>query len=596
MLKYLSKVLYILTGSKITLIFLVCLFLFISLLDVIGIGLIGPFIGLATNPNFIQQNAFLTWAYAQTGITDVKYFIALVGLTVAIIFYVKSFFYFQIQRYVYEYALDQLVKIRFRLMHNYLTAPYTFHLSTNSSLLLQTITAEAQQFCYGITLPLLLAAANFVVLIALVLLLAITDLLATVSILLILLIAFLTYYLFKDSIGRWGQVASEANIEMLRIINHAVGGIKETRVIGCESYFETQFVKETKRFAVAASYSHVFQFVPRIVLEALLVTFVVGFTIVSQLLFNRSPESLISVLGVFAVSSVRLLPAASQFISSLTQIKSSSYSLNRIYFDLKELEKTGAKEGIATPVRSINLEMSKVPAISFKRQIVLDGLKYRYPNVSELALKEISLTLKKGQSIGLIGKSGAGKTTLVDVILGLLLPESGDIQVDGRSVYQNGVRSWQNLIGYIPQSIFLTDDTIQKNIAFGVPEDQIDPERLKKVIQSAQLEEMIQQLPDGLNTSVGERGVRLSGGQRQRIGIARALYHEREILVLDEATAALDNETERLVSEAIKSLSGTKTIIIIAHRLSTIKHCDCIYMMDQGRIVKSGSYKEVVGE
>ncbi len=596
MLKYLSKVLYILTGSKITLIFLVCLFLFISLLDVIGIGLIGPFIGLATNPNFIQHNAFLSWVYAQTGITDAKYFIALVGLTVAIIFYVKSFFYFQIQRYVYEYALDQLVKIRFRLMHNYLTAPYTFHLNTNSSFLLQTITTEAQQFCYGITLPLLLAAANFVVLIALVLLLAITDVLATVSILLILLIAFLTYYLFKDSIGRWGQVSSEANIEMLRIMNHAVGGIKETQVIGCESYFETQFVKETQRFAVAASYSHVFQFVPRIVLEALLVTFVVGFTIVSQLLFNRSPESLISVLGVFAVSSVRLLPAASQFISSLTILKHSSYTLNRIYSDLKELEKPGAKEGITMPGRSINLEMSKVPAISFKRQIVLDGLKYRYPNVSELALKEISLTLKKGQSIGIIGKSGAGKTTLVDVILGLLLPESGDIQVDGRSVYKNGVRSWQNLIGYIPQSIFLTDDTIQKNIAFGVPEEQIDPERLNKVIQSAQLEEMIQQLPDGVNTSVGERGVRLSGGQRQRIGIARALYHEREILVLDEATAALDNETERLVSEAIKSLSGTKTIIIIAHRLSTIKHCDCIYMMEQGRIVKSGSYEEVVGE
>ncbi len=596
MIKYLSKVLYILTGSKTTLLFLVCLFLLISLLDVIGIGLIGPFIGLATNPNLIQQNAFLGWAYVQTGASDARYFIALVGLAVAIIFYIKSFFYFQIQRYVYHYALDQLVKIRFRLMHNYLTAPYTFHLSTNSSVLLQTVTAEAQQFCYGITLPLLLAAANFVVLFALVLLLAITDILATISILLILLIAFLIYYLFKDSIGRWGQIASEANIEMLRIINHSIGGIKETQIIGCESYFETQFVKETKRFAVAASFSHVFQFVPRIVLEALLVTFVVGFTIVSQLLFNRSPESLISVLGVFAVSSVRLLPAASQFISSLTTLKSSSYSLNRIYFDLKELEKPGSKETALPETRNISWENSKIPALSFKNKIVLDGLRYRYPNVSELALKDISLTLKKGQSIGLIGKSGAGKTTLVDVILGLLLPESGDIKVDGASVYQNGIRSWQNLIGYIPQSIFLTDDTIEQNIAFGVPEEHIDPERLNKVIQSAQLEDMIQQLPDGVKTSVGERGVRLSGGQRQRIGIARALYHEREILVLDEATAALDNETEKLVSEAIKSLSGTKTIIIIAHRLSTIKHCDCIYMMDQGRIVKSGTYEEVVGD
>lgn len=193
----------------------------------------------------------------------------------------------------------------------------------------------------------------------------------------------------------------------------------------------------------------------------------------------------------------------------------------------------------------------------------------------------------------MIGQSGAGKTTLVDVILGLLTPQQGDIKVDGISIYGN-LRSWQNLIGYIPQSIFLIDDTIEKNIAFGVPENEIDQQRLDKAIQAAQLSEVIENLPNGLKTRVGERGVMLSGGQRQRVGIARALYHEREILVLDEATSALDNETEQLVTEAIKSLSGVKTTIIIAHRLTTVEHCDRIYMLEKGRIVKSGSYQEVV--
>ncbi len=212
-----------------------------------------------------------------------------------------------------------------------------------------------------------------------------------------------------------------------------------------------------------------------------------------------------------------------------------------------------------------------------------------------MAVENVSLKIKKGQSIALIGKSGSGKTTLVDIILGLLEPNQGDILVDGKSVYNN-LRSWQNMIGYIPQSIFLIDDTVERNIAFGVPDSAIDPAKINKALQAAQLEELITQLPQGIQTEVGERGVRLSGGQRQRIGIARALYHEREILVLDEATSALDNETEKLVSEAIKSLAGTKTLIIIAHRLSTVEHCDRVYLMDKGHVIKSGSYQEVVVE
>jgi ABC-type multidrug transport system fused ATPase/permease subunit len=311
-------------------------------------------------------------------------------------------------------------------------------------------------------------------------------------------------------------------------------------------------------------------------------------------------EELTSTLSIFALASIRLIPAFSNLASGISSIKNSSYALNQLYSDLKELENIENDKNQELEARSNlvqKLEHQQVlkedKSFRFNHQVVLEQVTYSYPNASEIALEKISLTLEKGKSIAFIGKSGAGKTTLADVILGLLTPQSGDIQVDGQSIYSN-LRLWQNLIGYIPQSIFLTDDTIERNIAFGVPDHLINSERLDKAIQGAQLKDVIDNLPDGVKTRVGERGVRLSGGQRQRVGIARALYHERDILVLDEATSALDNETESLVTEAIQSLSGSKTMIIIAHRLTTVQDCDCIYRMEKGKIIQSGSYREVV--
>ena len=277
-------------------------------------------------------------------------------------------------------------------------------------------------------------------------------------------------------------------------------------------------------------------------------------------------------------------------VSNFNTFRANIFAVDKLFFDFKEIEKG---EVLLSP-ESL-LSDSHQPTLSFGKRISLDKIIFQYPGASKKSLNEISLTIQKGQSIGLIGKSGAGKTTLVDVLLGLFIPQSGDIKVDGVSVYDDGnLRAWQNLLGYVPQSIFLTDDTLERNIAFGVPDHLIDQNRLSQAIKMAQLSEVVAQLPEGVKTAVGERGVLLSGGQRQRVGIARVLYHEREILVFDEATAALDTETEQLVTEATKALSGTKTIIIIAHRLSTIEHCDCIYQLEQGRILRSGNYQEVV--
>ncbi|NMG19089.1 ABC transporter ATP-binding protein [Brasilonema bromeliae] len=598
MKKYFSKFLYVISAKKRTIFILLCLFLLISVLDALGIGLVGPFMSLATNPDLVFKSSWLNWGYVNSGFQSTSQYIALLGLGIIIIFGIKSLLYFQVQRYIYDFSLTQQGLLKLRLLHGYLTVNYTYHLNKNSALLIQNIIHETFLFCYSVTLPLLSSAANSVVVSALILLLLKTDFSATASILLMLTLAFAFYNKFKDQMAYWGKEGSESDTEMIRIINHSVGGLKETRVIGCESYFESQMNIQAQRHALTGSLFQVFQSLPRIAIEALLVTFIVCFISVS-LVFNQNPQNLISILSIFAVASIRLIPAASQLMSAIGTLRNSSYSLNKLYFDLKELE-TNKLESIKS-IKSLyksesNVTIGKstsIQKLNFRNVLILNKINYSYPNVSENALENVSLTLKKGQSIALIGKSGAGKTTLVDVILGLLIPNHGDIRVDGVSIYDN-LRSWQNLIGYIPQSIFLMDDTIERNIAFGVLDEQIDSQKLQKAIQTAQLEELISQLPDGIKTAVGERGVRLSGGQRQRIGIARALYHQREILILDEATSALDNETENLISEAIRSLSGTKTLILIAHRLSTVEHCDRIYVLERGRIVKSGNYQEVV--
>ena len=396
----------------------------------------------------------------------------------------------------------------------------------------------------------------------------------------------------KDRLARWSKDGFHAYGEIIRITNHGLGGLKETRIIGCESYFENQMEEQSGIYAQATTLASAYGNLPRFVIEPLMMSFLIGFTFLFITLNQNKTQNLTGVLGIFALASVRLLPAVGNLISGINVIRGNSYSLDRLFFDLKELEKENLITDSALHDHNLLLNQNQ-QKFQFLDQVILDQLTFQYPNTTKNVLEEISLSIRKGESIGLIGKSGAGKTTLVDVLLGLFTPQFGDIKVDGVSVYSN-LRAWQNMLGYVPQSIFLIDDTLERNIAFGVADHLIDQNRLKKAIEMAQLSEVVEQLSDGVKTIVGERGVLLSGGQRQRVGIARVLYHEREILVFDEATAALDTETEHLITQATKVLAGTKTIIIIAHRLSTIEHCDCIYQLEQGRILKSGSYQEVI--
>ena len=599
MLAYFSKILYILEEKRKGLLLLLFVFTLTSTLEALGIGLIGPFLNIAAHPESIHKIAWLSWLYDRLELESDARLIPVLALAIAALFCLKSLFYFLSWAKIYQYSTNLKKSLITKLLTAYLAVPYTFHLKRNTDGLVKNILFETNTFAGLCILPLLKSAVDFIILLFLFLVLAKTDLLLLGMIMVILLPIFILFNLLGNQFKKWGKIKSESKREMIRVLNHGLGGLKETRVIGCEAYFQQQMAGIAQKFAKAEYLFSTSQVLPRILIETALIIFIMLFISLSLIFLKQDMQEITGIMGVFALASMRLIPAASQLFGSINQLRNSNYAVNMLYLDLKEIDRHRINELARAKLHfptssSVDFKDNK-QAMSFEHRIDLDRITYSYDSSSQLAVKDISIEIEKGQSIALIGKSGAGKTTLVDIILGLLEPKAGDILVDGVSIYDN-LRGWQDLVGYIPQSIFLIDDTVERNIAFGVRDSEIDPEKMNKAIEAAQLEELITQLPQGIRTEVGERGVRLSGGQRQRIGIARALYYEREILVLDEATSALDNETERLVSDAIRSLAGTKTLITIAHRLSTVEHCDRIYLLENGRVVDSGSYQEVVVE
>lgn len=590
-----QKFLYVFSGNRRQLFFLVLVFLLTSILEAFGIGLLGPFLNLAGDPaNVIQDTYLFARAYQILEIARPSDFVVWFGIFIIVVFILKSIIYFLSKRYSYKILFHQVAVIQERLFDTYILAPYDFHLTRNTADYTNKIAGEAQRFGFMFALPMVESLSHLILITTLLVLMARTNILLLITSLVSLLPAFLVLSFLMKRLKKWGRLSTTAREETIKAVNHGLGGIKETRVFGCEDYFRKDLKRHVYQEAKVQVLYQSAQFIPRIMIEALLVIAIVGFVCVSQLSPNQDFQSTLSSMGVFAVASLRLIPVASNLAQCIGSLRNSSHTLDVVYLDLKDIESDGWKEQKTSlqtldTVKSLNSKRTPTYSTDLKIAEVV----YQYPSSTKPSLDGISMEIKKGESIGLIGKSGAGKTTLVDVILGLLTPQKGDILVDGQSIYEN-LSEWRNLVGYIPQSIFLTDDTIEKNIAFGVPSDQIDQSQLWYAIKAAQLDSFIADLPNGIDTAVGERGVRLSGGQRQRIGIARALYHQREILVLDEATSALDNETEQLISNSIRALAGSKTLIIIAHRLSTIEHCDRIYVLEKGTVARSGTYAEVV--
>lgn len=586
--KFLSKFFYVTRGKHKSFTVISCLFVVSSIFEMLGVGLMGPFAAMVTDSDFITNTRWLNAIYQKLSFDSDREFILAFGIFTIIAFYVKAALGFISQKAIAEFSHSLKGVLSYKLMKSYLSAPYTLHLTKNSADLVQSVITFTDRFCIGLVLSLLTSISNGVVIIALITLLIWTNAAASIGIAVVLLVSLAVLNPLKERLARWGKNGFDASAEMIRVLNHGLGGLKETRIIGCEPYFEAQMNQAANKYSRNMGLADSYANLPRYVVEAVIISFLIVFAFLFVTFNQDNNQNLTSIFGIFAIASIRLLPATGNTIGCISVIRYNIHSLDSLYAELKEAESFEAQNQ-----KYISKASNPQAKLNFQQQIAIDNLVYRYPNAATNALNGINLSIEKGHSIGLIGKSGSGKTTLVDVLMGLLLPESGDITVDDISVYDN-LRAWQNLIGYVPQTIFLIDDTLERNIAFGVPDNQIDRQRLQKAVAAAQLTEVVENLPRGLNTTVGERGVLLSGGQRQRVGIARALYHEKEILVFDEATAALDNETENLITDATKALSGSKTIIIIAHRLSTIEHCDRIYRLERGSITQSGNYETVV--
>jgi ATP-binding cassette, subfamily B, bacterial PglK len=463
-----------------------------------------------------------------------------------------------------------------RLFTTYMAQPWEFHLQRNSAELIRNITNIG-----GISdaaASILNTMAELLVLIGLALMLFWVDPFATLVVGALAAVSTLALdRLTKQRSIHWGKIRHESLGLMTKAVQQGLGGAKDAKIRGCERHFLDSYAVHAAAVAGMMQRQTFISVVPRIWNESLGVAVLCLLTLV--FVWQGKPtEAFLPTLGVFAAAGFRMLP-----------------SVNRLSIALQTLRYFAAP--VSTVVEELALETPLLPPataapLPFLNAIALENVSYRYTDSPSDSLHDISIRIPYGSSVGIVGTSGAGKSTLVDVILGLLPPTGGRVTVDGVDIAEN-LRGWQNIVGYVPQTIYLCDDTIRANVAFGVPEDQIDDASLRQALRAAQLEAFVTDLPDGTSTLVGERGVRLSGGQRQRIGIARALYHDPQVLVLDEATSALDTETEKGVMEAVEALHGAKTLVVIAHRLSTVANCDLLYRLEQGRIERAGSYAEV---
>ncbi len=542
-------------------------------LELLGIGLVIPALGIMTQSDFVTNNGFLAEYFPQLVLLD-QQTLVLSGLyLLVVVFFVKFIFLSYLAWKETHFTFEIQEQFSQRLYNIYIYQPYTFHLQRNSSLLIRNTINEVSLFCANAVTPMLVIITELMILGGVATLLVVVEPVGALTVVCILGIAgYLFYYFTHAKIIGWGETRLYNEGLRLQHLQQGLAGIKEVKLFGREIEFLNQYSKHNKESARVAKYHAALGKIPRFWLELLVV---VSLTLLVMILLNQGKNmaSLVPTLGLFVASAFRLLPSISRV---LTAIQSMRYGLPVIEvlhdeLSLKYQDNENCTENI----------------FKFSSEIQLANVNYSYPNSSIRSLNEVSVFIEKGESVGFVGSSGAGKSTLVDVILGLLIPDSGHITVDSNNIHDN-IRAWQSEIGYVPQTIYLTDDSLVRNIAFGITDKNIDYEAVHHAIKLAQLEDLVSSLDDGLDTFVGERGVRLSGGQRQRIGIARALYHNPSVLVLDEATSSLDNRTENSVMQSVKDLQGLKTIIIIAHRFTTVAHCNRIYRLEHGSIVDEG--------
>ena len=554
-----------------------------SFLEAVGVGLVVPFISFIVSTK-LALPSFLTELWPQIA-TLSKSELVIVVILIFLSFYLfKSLFalWLLIRQTSFYYSLQE--SITGRLFRSYLSKDYTFHLTNNSAKLLSNTITESMQFSVGYTAPLLFLLNDiFIAVFILIVLFIVEPISALIAIFLFGSLSVFLFAVSKKKSAKWGTIRQ--SMERLRIKSAQEGfnGIKDIKLSGRDDIFIDQYLKHTNFSLEAGRNQSILQQIPKISLEFVAVFSLCGIVIFLYLLGDSG--KVISVLGVFSAAAFKLLPTVSRLVQSCQGLVFQKPVVSLIHEELVS-NKSSDKPINGSPNKRVN----------FERKLTISDLSFCYDGSNKSAIQKIDLDIDAGQMIGFIGASGAGKSTLIDCILGLIEPSTGSFSIDGELITKENIKGWQKNVGYVPQVIYLLDASLRENIAFGISTDFIEEEKLKSAIDKAQLSDFISDLPKGLDTFVGERGVRLSGGQRQRIGIARALYNNPSVLVLDEATSALDHETESEVMNAVESLQGSRTILIIAHRFSTIKNCDYIYKLENGKVVLEGIPNQVLGK
>ena len=550
-----------------------CLMLIGTVLEMFSLGLVVPIVGLLNRPDYIENIPFVEDIFGT--LTQAQYIVGAMGLLV-IVYVVKTIFL--IWKTWVQRGFSSIVTARIGndLFEKYLRQSYAFHLQRNSAVMIRNA-QNSSTLMAGIIDPLLLVSSEFLITGGLFALMLWFEPIGSIS----AVVVFGSFsWIFRRFTSRrirdWGEARSFHIGKMIQHLQQGFGGIKDVKTLGREEYFIEEYSKHVRGTAYIERRFSVAQTLPRFGME-LLTIICLALLVSIMILSGRSINHILPVLTLFGAAAFRLLPTLNQVINNFMSIGINRPILNYLYDDL----------GLSTAEYLYRTQYGPLT-----KQIEVSNLTFGYEGTEREALGGVSLKVMRGEAVGLIGSSGSGKSTLVDILLGLLEPTSGNVLVDGHNIQEN-LREWQDQIGYVPQSIFLTDDTLRLNIAFGLPKEKIDDDAVKSAIRLAQLEEFVASLPDGVETLVGERGVRLSGGQRQRIGIARALYNNPDILVLDEATSSLDTETEHGVMQAVQALRGDKTVIIVAHRLSTVEYCDRLYRLENAQIVDEGTFSEV---
>ena len=564
---------------------IVILMLIGGVLESVGISLIAPVMEIVLQPEAVDQKPYLLFLYTFFHLRSTEQLAGLIMVALVLVFVIKNIFLYFMNvvqlRFVYT---NQFATSR-RMMINFMKRPYEYYLNADTSVIQRNITSDVNNM-YGLILSVLQLTSEVIVFVCLVVILLSQDAQMTIFIAgLLIVVLMIIKYVIKPVMQRAGRENQDYYSGLYKWIEESVTGIKEIKIAGRENYFINGYADCGAGYVNAVQKYNLYNSTPRLLIETVAIAGMIGY----MLFLMQTGVSIRQVapsLSVLALAAARLLPSANRINTYMTEIAYEQPSLDFVYENLTDAMKTNKK---------MAAERAKVAggALHLEKEIRLEGITFRYPDGDRNIFTDASMVIPKGKSVGIKGASGAGKSTIVDILLGLLHVQKGEITCDGANIFSN-YESWLSQIGYIPQSIYLIDESIRDNIAFGIDEREIDDARIREVAAEAQLLEFIDSLPEGLDTKIGDRGVRLSGGQRQRIGIARALYHNPEILVFDEATSALDNETEAALMGAINSFHGRKTMIIIAHRLNTIENCDLIYEVKGEKITRSSLNGETV--